>query len=112
MKYVGEIMSIFVVSPINLISEGLVLLLETYGYKAYADAEAKPAIALVDLINAEGPYPKPYAVPTVALINSDQSKAQALLALGYFACVDANQKSNTLVQIVKSALANQTTLMA
>ena len=103
-------MSIFVVSPINLISEGLVLLLETYGYKA--DAEAKPSIVLVDLINAEGPYPKPYAVPTVALINSDQSKAQALLALGYFACVDANQKSNTLVQIVKSALANQATLMA
>ncbi len=91
-------MSVTVKSPINLIQEGLVLLLERHGYKAQKMADEKTKFVLVDLINAESPYPEPDALPTVALIGGDTRKAQVLLAQGYAACVDALQNSHHLIQ--------------
>jgi DNA modification methylase len=100
-------MSIVVVSPINLVTESLVFLLESYGYEAYADMKEKPILVLVDLINTDPPYSKPYPAPTIALIDSNQKKAKLLLALGYIACIDATQTSETLLEIIKTTLAKQ-----
>ncbi len=94
-------MSIAVVSPIKLVAEGLNVLLEHYGYSASVDTNNETALVVVDLIYTEAPYPKPYTVPTIALINGDSGKAQALLAIGYVACFDAKQKGQSLQQVIE-----------
>lgn len=101
-------MSIVVISPIKLVTESLVFLLESYGYEAYADMQEKPALVVVDLIHAKPPYPKPQPVFTVALIDSNQKKAKALLELDYLACIDATQTSEALIHVIKTALAHRT----
>jgi hypothetical protein len=104
-------MSIVVISPIKLVSESLIFLLASYGFEACADMKDKSDLILVDLIHAKTPYPKPYPVPTIALTNSDPSKSKILLELGYVACIDATQTSETLIHTIKLTLANQTLLV-
>jgi hypothetical protein len=97
-------MSIIVKSPIILIQEGLTLLLERQGYTAQTAMTKEAEVVLVDLINAQAPYPEPPPLPTVALIGSDSQKAQMLLAQGYLACVDATQSSDVLKRTLATAL--------
>jgi hypothetical protein len=101
-------MAILVQSPIGLVQEGLVLLLERHGYKAQTMMSKEAKVILLDLINAELPYPEPSTLPTVALIGNDSRKAQLLLAQGYVACVDATQSSERLFQTLASALEPRT----
>lgn len=98
-------MSIIVISPIKLIAESLVFLLESYGYEAYTELKGTPALVLVDLIYTKAPYPQPHRVPTVALIDGDPN---TLLDLGYIACIDAMQTSEALIHIIKTTLTKHT----
>jgi hypothetical protein len=100
-------MSIAVVSPIKLVTEGLNVLLEHYGYSASVDINNETALVVIDLIHAQAPYPKPYAVPTIALINNDTKKAQTLMTMGYFACFDAKQRGFSLHQVIETVHLSQ-----
>jgi hypothetical protein len=107
-EQVEESMTIVVQSPIKIVAEGLAQLLEQQGYAAFIDMRKDSRVILVDLINVEAPYPKPHPVPTVALIEDNPKKAQALLAQGYVACVDATQSSKVLTKAIAKALKDQT----
>jgi hypothetical protein len=94
-------MSIAVVSPVKLVEEGLNVLLEHYGYEVDIAINNETALIVVDLIHCQAPYPKPSSVPTIALINNDPKKAQTLMSMGYFACVDAKQRGQSLQQVIE-----------
>jgi hypothetical protein len=100
-------MSIAVVSPIKLVAEGLNVLLEHYGYRVNNPINHETSLVLVDLIHTEAPYPQPCPIPTIALINNDPQKAQALMAMGYFACFDAKQKGQSLQQVIETLRLSQ-----
>jgi hypothetical protein len=100
-------MSVIVQSPIILVQEGLVLLLERFGYKAQITMTQEAKVVLVDLINADFPFPEPVNLPTVALVDSDLRKTQMLLDQGYFACVDATQSSEVLKRTLAAVLEPQ-----